>query len=207
MNLCNLNVRGHHHDPDHPPDHHPHVIRPLLWSWHKPRVCLHHGQLSHQPDQPLRHPQRLRVSEHQEFAAIPGIHPVNIAFCWIFRRNLQYLCHSLSLSYCEYLQPGLDCVPRIPRIVVSTVSPEPCPSDTSDTTCTSIQSDSSQSSAASAASWTSDTGDETIVRKWNKKMAMSVFLTHFILLELLMAASLLMYLIVRQEIRNNRGGE
>ena len=38
-------------------------------------------------------------------------------------------------------------------------------------------------------------------------MAMSVFLTHFILLELLMAASLLMYLIVRQEIRNNRGGE
>ena len=65
-------------------------------------------------------------------------------------RNLQYLCHA------EYLQEaGLDCVGRIPRIVVSTVSPEPCPSDTSDTTCTSIQSDSSQSSAASAASWTS----------------------------------------------------
>ena len=63
-------------------------------------------------------------------------------------RNLQYLCHA------EYLQPplGLDCVARIPRIVVSTVSPEPCPSDTSDTTCTSIQSDSSQSSGASAAS-------------------------------------------------------
>ena len=27
---CNLDVRGYHHDPDHPPDHHPHVICPLL---------------------------------------------------------------------------------------------------------------------------------------------------------------------------------
>ena len=96
-------------------------------------------------------------------------------------RNLQNLCHA------EYLQPpGLDCVGRIPRIVVSTVSPEPCPSDTSDTTCTSIQSDSSQSSAASAASWTSS-GVRQLSESENRENGghASVFLTHLIVLELL----------------------
>ena len=146
----NLDVRGDHHDPDHPPYHHPHVICPLLWYRHQPWPRLHRGQHGHQPNEPLRHPHRPWVSEHQESGVIPGIQYISL-FVEYSAAGICSICVT-ALTHWEYLQPGLDCEARIPRIVVSTVSPEPCPSDTSDTTCTSIQSDSSQSSAAS---WTS----------------------------------------------------